>query len=136
MTSTGRIGILVPGTVLLTAAYPVAVYFLIDPGAVRLAGLLLLAVLAARLFVPAARRGEAAALLAVGAVFAIAITFTGSELLARLWPVGVSAVMLAAFALTLARPPSMIERIARATGAELDVAGVRYTRTVTLIWCA
>ncbi len=135
MTLASRTGLLAPGTVLLAAAYPVAVYFLLDRGAVRLAGLLLIAVLAARLFVPAARRGEALALLAVGALFAATLTITGSELMARLWPVAVSAVMLAAFAATLVRPPSMIERIARATGAELDAAGVQYTRTVTVIWC-
>jgi uncharacterized membrane protein len=135
VTSASRTGLLAPGTVLLAAAYPVAVYFLLDRGDVRLAGLLLIAVLVARLFLPASRRGEALALLAVGALFATGLTFTGSELMARLWPVAVSAAMLAAFAATLARPPSMIERIARATGADLDAPGVRYTRTVTVIWC-
>src|SRR5208337_3392697 len=58
-----------------------------------------------------------------------------SEMLARLYPVAVSSVMLAAFALTLVRPPSMVERIARASGAALDIAGVRYTRNVTIVWC-
>jgi len=128
-------GLLAPGTLLLTAVYPLVVYYLLDRGAVRLAGLLLIAVLMARLLIPAARRGAALALLAIGAVFSAGMTYSGSELLARLWPAAVSALMLSAFAATLVRPPSMIERIARATGAELDAVGVRYTRAVTIVWC-
>jgi len=123
------------GSVALLAAYPFGVYFLMGRGNLRIAGLALVAVLAIRLLTPGAPRLQALAALATGTVFAAAIVATNSELLARLYPVGVSATMLAVFGWTLLRPPSMVERIARATGAVLDEAGVRYTRAVTVIWC-
>jgi uncharacterized membrane protein len=123
------------GSLLLTAAYPIAVYVLLDHGAVRLAGLLLAAVLALRVLRFDARRGAALALLLLAGVFAAVVLATGSELIARLYPVGVSATLLAVFGMSLASPPSIIERIARATGTELDAVGVRYTRTLTKVWC-
>ena len=128
--------ILSTGAVVLLAAYPFTVYFLMDRGDIRVAGLVLLAAIAIRLLLPGAPRLQALAALLVGAAFAAAIALTNNETLARLYPVGVSVAMLAAFGLTLLRPPSMIERIARAAGAPLDAAGVRYTRGVTIVWCA
>jgi len=128
--------ILGAGSVVLLAAYPFGVYFLMGRGNVRVAGLALAAVLAIRFLTPGAPRTQALAALAAGTVFAAAIVATNSETLARLYPVGVSATMLTAFGWTLLRPPSMVERIARATGAALDEAGVRYTRAVTVVWCA
>jgi uncharacterized membrane protein len=122
-------------SLLLTAIYPLAVYFLLDRGDVRLAGLALLLVLAMRFLAPGAAQLQVAAALAVGALFAAAIALTNSEILARLYPVAVSFVLLVAFGVTLVRPPSMIERIARATGVALNEPAMRYTRTVTAIWC-
>ena len=54
----------------------------------------------------------------------------------RLYPAFMNAAMLAAFAQTLIRPPSMIERFARLREPALSDAGVRYTRRVTMVWCA
>jgi uncharacterized membrane protein len=136
MRTTAVNSILSAGSVVLLAAYPFAVYALMGRGNVRIAGLALLAVLAIRFLTPGAPRLQTLAALVAGAVFAIAIALSNSETLARLYPVGVSAAMLAAFGVTLLRPPSMIERVARAAGASLDEAGVRYTRTVTIVWCA
>jgi uncharacterized membrane protein len=124
------------GSIALLAAYPFGVYFLMGRGNIRVAGLALVAVLAIRLLTPGAPRVQAFAALVAGGVFAVAIVATNSETLARLYPVAVSATMLAAFGWTLVRPPSMVGRIARATGAVLDAAGVRYTRNVTVVWCA
>jgi uncharacterized membrane protein len=123
------------GSVVLLAAYPFGVYLLMGAGNIRIAGLVLVAVLAVRFLAPGAPRTQAFWALATGALFAGAIVATNSETLARLYPVGVSATMLAAFGLTLLHPPSMVERIARASGAVLDAAGVRYTRAVTIVWC-
>lgn len=128
--------ILGAGSVALLAAYPFGVYFLMGRGNLRVAGLALLAVLAVRFLTPGAPRTQALAALATGTGFAAAIVATNSETLARLYPVGVSATMLAVFGWSLIRPPSIAERIARASGAVLDAAGVRYTRTVTVVWCA
>jgi uncharacterized membrane protein len=47
----------------------------------------------------------------------------------------VSAVLLAVFASSLLRPPTIIERIARLSEPELPPQGVAYTRRVTQVWC-
>ncbi len=70
----------------------------------------------------------AAGLLGVGSAF-------NADLAMRLYPMLMNLAMLIAFALSLARPPSMIERFARILEPDLPEAGVRYTRTVTWIWC-
>jgi uncharacterized membrane protein len=134
--SIGTNRILSAGFVTLVAAYPLAVYFLLRHGSIRMAGLGLLAVVVIRFLMPGAMQIQVLAALATGAVFAAGIALTSSEALARLYPVGVSAVLLAAFAFTLIRPPSMIERLARATGASLNAAAILYTRAWTVIWCA
>jgi uncharacterized membrane protein len=56
--------------------------------------------------------------------------------LAYLYPVAVNAGLLTSFGATLLNPPSMIERIARAMGDELDERGRRYVRRLTMVWCA
>lgn len=121
--------------IVLLAGYPFAVYVLLGRGSIRVVGLALLAALLIRFLAAGAPHRQALAALAAGIVFAVAIAVTNNETLARLYPVGVSTLMLAAFGVTLLRPPSMVERIARASGAELDDAGVRYTRGVTIVWC-
>lgn len=70
----------------------------------------------------------AALLLGVG-------TAIDADLAMRLYPVLMNIAMLSAFGLSLARPPSMIERFARMVEGDLPEAGVRYTRGVTWIWC-
>lgn len=52
-----------------------------------------------------------------------------------LYPVFMSLGALFIFAMTLIKPPSMIERFARITQADLPESGVIWTRKVTLLWC-
>jgi uncharacterized membrane protein len=59
----------------------------------------------------------------------------GSWLPLKLYPVMVSGVLLAVFAATLWRGPTVIERIARLREPHLPPEGVAYTRKVTLAWC-
>lgn len=66
---------------------------------------------------------------------AAATALTNSELLLRLYPAAVNLGMLALFGLSLAFPPSMVERFARLGEPDLPEAGVRYTRRVTQVWC-
>jgi len=42
---------------------------------------------------------------------------------------------LSIFALTLYKPPSMIERFARLVDPDLPESGVQWTRKVTMVWC-
>ncbi len=53
----------------------------------------------------------------------------------RFYPVFMNGAMLAAFAASLFRGQSMIERLARIAEPDLPEAGVRYTRKVTFVWC-
>ena len=55
-------------------------------------------------------------------------------LAAQAYPPLVSLSLAAAFAWSLAFPPSAIERLARLTRPDLPPAGVAYTRTVTKVW--
>lgn len=64
------------------------------------------------------------------------VGFVDPELAARLYPVFMNATMLLAFALTLWKPPSMIERFARIAEPDLDAQGIEYTRKVTWVWMA
>lgn len=74
-------------------------------------------------------------LLVVAAALA-AVAMVDRELSVRLYPAFMNAAMLVSFAHTLWRPPSMIERFARLVEPDLPESGVRYTRTVTLVWVA
>ncbi|HVZ99877.1 MAG TPA: hypothetical protein VG841_06140 [Caulobacterales bacterium] len=74
-------------------------------------------------------------LIAVAAGIALVAIFDRA-LSVRLYPALMNAAMLAAFAQTLWRGPSMIERFARLMEPNLPESGVRYTRIVTWIWVA
>jgi uncharacterized membrane protein len=71
------------------------------------------------------------------AVSLIALTsLFDPDLAIRLYPVFMTATILIVFAVSLFRPPSMIERFARILEPDLPEDGVRYTYRVTQIWCA
>ena len=123
--------------VLLTAAtvaYPLVVYLGFgrwSPAwvAAALAGLLLLRAWSAR---DAMWAVAAAGALLLGA----AAELDGSWVPLKLYPVMVSAVLLAVFAASLWRGPTIVERIARLHEPHLPPQAVAYTRKVTLAWCA
>jgi uncharacterized membrane protein len=116
-------------------------YPLIAVVAIRMVGpapaiAILLALLIVRLLAPVLRGiplSMSIALLPVLAGVAIVAAFN-RELSIRLYPVFMNAAMLAAFAATLLKPPSMAERFARVFEPDLPERGVRYTRSVTMIW--
>jgi uncharacterized membrane protein len=122
--------------VLLTAAtvaYPLVVYLGFgrwNPAwlALALAGLLFLRALGSRDLVWAAA-GVGALLLGAAAGLG------GSWVPLKLYPVMVSAVLLAVFGFSLRHPPTIIERIARLREPQLPPQAVAYTRKVTLAWC-
>lgn len=127
-------------TLLSWLAYPPLIYFglqLLEP---RVLGGLLAALLLLRQRRATAKllsgtaTGEKLLLLGVLALSGTIIV-SNSELLLRAYPAVMSFGMLALFATTLFRPPSMIERFARLSKPDLSLDGVRYTRRVTQVWC-
>lgn len=100
--------------------------------------LLLLACIAGRILLPRAMPVPVAMTggLAGVALAVLAVSSLSPALAALLYPVFMSAIMLVAFAATLWRPPSMIERFARIVEPDLDARGVVYTRRVTMVWIA
>lgn len=121
-------------TVFITLLYPLVIW--LGHGQVEprlLAGILLLAALTR---LPALKIGKMARWWLAGAVFLAGLAVWGNAMLPlKLYPVLVSAVMLAAFGYTLIAPPSMVERIARMQESDLPPAIVGYTRRVTQVWC-
>ena len=76
------------------------------------------------------------AILAGLVALSLSAAILNSETLLRLYPAAASLGMLALFSLSLSRAPSMIERFARLEEPDLPPAGVRYTRDLTVVWCA
>jgi uncharacterized membrane protein len=126
---------------LLVIGYPLLVYLSLSYLDAKVLALVLILLAAARLAcVGQDRRASSmllALLLSLGSVAAIGflVIVSGSPAFLRYYPVCMNAVMLLLFGLSLLRPPSMIERIARIREPNLPDAAVRYTRTVTEVWC-
>ncbi len=119
---------------LLTLAYPVLVYFglghQIEP---RWLALLLVAIALMR---AAFGRERVWLVAAGGALVLAAFSFWGNQATPlKLYPVLVSAALLCVFLLSLAYPPTVIERLARLHEPDLPASGVAYTRRVTQVWC-
>lgn len=117
-------------TWLLTLAYPWLWYY--GGGTQALAGVMA-AVWLLRAFMadkPAIRAAAAA----LTAFFLLAALRNANGSL-TLYPLLVNGAMLAVFAASLIRPPSVIERIARLQHPDLPPEGVRYTCRITQIWC-
>jgi len=121
------------GVSLLYPAFAIVLVHTIGPGT---ALLVLLVVLLARVTLPGLPSVPASLGLALLPVL-VAIAAVGAfdrPLAVRLYPVFMNAAMLSVFAVTLWKPPSMIERFARVLDPDLPESGVRYTRKVTIVW--
>lgn len=118
----------------LLAAYPLAVYWGLAHLSPRVIGMLLLAVLLLRWALGGRTAWQRSALLLAG-VLAVLAWAGDAALPLKLYPVAMNAALLGAFALSLWRPPTVIETIARRREPNLPAAGVAYTRRVTQAWC-
>lgn len=73
--------------------------------------------------------------LGVVALFAVVITESNDARYLFALPALVNAVLLVTFAASLARPPSIVETLARVQVADLSSEEVTYCRSVTRVWC-
>jgi uncharacterized membrane protein len=121
-------------SVLLILLYPLLIWSAHGKVEPRLLAMLLIAIAALRLLTVRVSRnlrwtGVLALLLAAPALYWNAL------LPLKLYPVAISAGMLAVFGYSLFHPPSIIERMARLTDPDLPPFAVAYTRRVTQVWC-
>lgn len=70
-----------------------------------------------------------------GGVFLLVIAaVTGDKTTMLMYPTLINASLMVLFAITLWRPPSLAERLARMRGMDVSPEGVTYTRWVTIVW--
>lgn len=69
-------------------------------------------------------------------ILGFVVIVSNSEFFLLFYPVCMNSLMLTLFFVSLLRPPSIIERIARMQNPKLPRSAIRYTRNVTIIWCA
>jgi uncharacterized membrane protein len=125
---------------LLLLVYPLGVYFGLQYLQPRYIGLLLLLLLAAR-FALARRHlnpDKIRSLLPIiiaSALLCLLILIFNQTSMVRLNPALTNLMLLLLFGYTLLKPPSMIERLARLSTADISAAAIAYTRNVTMVWC-
>jgi uncharacterized membrane protein len=119
-------------------AYPPLVYFglsRLPPGVLVLFGLALIGL---RLL--GTRRTDQQAVAAGSLALALAgaglagLLLLAPALAVLAYPIVISLATAAVFAISLVRPPNVIERIARLREPALSPQGVAYTRRVTIVW--
>lgn len=123
---------------LLTLAYPVIVFLSLSFWDLNTLSVILLFLGSGRILLSpylnqSGRTAHLQGALLIG--LGIVLWYSEAELSARVYPVAVNAGLLCWFGWSLFRPPTVIERIARATDPELPEYAIPYTRKVTLAWC-
>lgn len=114
--------------------YPALVFFMrgtVDPA---LFIVLALAIVAIRLTLGTSDIGSWRAALLVAAAALVVLALLDAGLAVRAYPVLISLAAAGVFAVTLWQPPSLIERLALASGEPWSPALRVYCHNVTLIW--
>lgn len=117
----------------VVVAYPFVLYGLIGRVELPWIAALLAALAIIRALIARSRLWSVIALLTC--VLAGIAALGGQALPLKLYPVLVNVALLTVFGLSLTHPPTAIERLARLTDPNLPPAAVRYTRSVTQVWC-
>lgn len=128
--------------VILVAVYPIVVYFGLAHFDVRTVAAMLFVIGLVRLLI--IRRGvnggmgAKQSLLVIGGLLTVSalVYATNRPDLLRYYPVLVNVAFFTVFFGSLVFPPTVVERIARRQNPNLSPAGIRYTRIVTMVWCA
>lgn len=126
-------------TALAVIGYPFAVYFGLSYWGVTVLAPLLVVLFTARLLLARGKVRQLTWLMKVFAALGLFLTLASWLLKQNHWllyyPVVVNILLLALFGLSLLRPPTLVERLARLTEPDLAPEGVLYTRNVTKVWC-
>lgn len=126
---------------IVVIAYPAIVYFGLDFFGSQAIAFILIAAALARLFLFKRMDSKASGMphgnLLVAALLLVGVSaiLLNSPVLLQYYPVCINVLLLALFANSLVRPPSLIEQIARIKSPDLPTAAIAYTRKVTIVWC-
>jgi uncharacterized membrane protein len=120
---------------LAVLAYPLLIFFFLDEVGAKGLGIGIVALMLLRYSAVVKDNRWLIVLAALVVGFLFYIQPQSSERVLRLYPTFISLSLLAAFAFTLVRPPSMAERLAQLSNVEITPVVKRYTRNVTVIWC-
>ena len=129
----GRPPLAAIAVILASVAYPLVVWLALGHVAPRWIAIGLAGLALARAALTRERFWLAAA--AAVLLLAAAGAWTDGWVPLKLYPVVVNLALLGAFAASLRRGPSAIERLARLREPALPPAAVAYTRRVTQVWC-
>ncbi|SQI44454.1 Predicted membrane protein [Leminorella richardii] len=126
-------------TVIAIIGYPFAVYFGLSYWGSTVLAPLLIVLFTVRLILARGKVRQLTWLMKAFAALGILLALASLLLKQNHWllyyPVAVNVLLLALFGLSLFRPPTLVERLARLTEPDLPPDGVRYTRSVTIAWC-
>lgn len=117
----------------LTISYPLAIWLLGDKVEPRWLALGLVMIGALRLAASGQRLWIGLGLGALALAALTGVLNVGWPL--RWYPVFVNFSLLVLFGVTLRKPPSMAERLARLREPDLPPHAIEYTRKVTIAWC-
>jgi uncharacterized membrane protein len=122
-------------TTMLTALYPLAVYFVINYVEPWKLASILIVLLVIKLAISYSGNLWSRPLLMAGVLYCGFAIWSNSLVSLRFYPALVNGAMLVIFSSSLLSPPSLIERLARLQHPDLPTEGVIYTRRVTQVWC-
>lgn len=126
---------------LVMLLFPAIIYFGLERLGPRGLGLALAAACLARLaFLVKGKALHAGRSLGIGAALAGAVLASGAWVfgdagLLLFYPVLVNGMLFVIFAVSLLKPPTIVERLARLREPDLPEMAVAYTRGVTKLWC-
>lgn len=126
----------------IIVAYPLIVYIGRDRIEARTLAVVLMGLAVMRLLLVkrvggwAERMPQTRLMIAALLVICSVTVFSNSPDFLRYYPVFINIIMFMFFFASLLHPPSVIEKIARLQTPDLPESGVRYTRKVTMVWCA
>ncbi|NQZ09642.1 MAG: septation protein IspZ [Algicola sp.] len=127
---------------LISIAYPAIVFFGLQHFSPSIIASVLLLVILARLMLQSSAGNRSnkkpapwvKASLLMASTLLLCSALLNSTKLIQFYPVVVNLTLLTVFVMSLIRPPSVIETLARMTDPGLPLTGVAYTRKVTIAW--
>lgn len=130
-----RFGLCLNGLLmLLTAGYPLLLWFSLDYLQPRSVALLLAALFVLRYLASGRSAGFMVWLTPAAVLFLLVVSWWNQSDGLLLYPVFVSLLFFSVFTLSLYFPPPIVERLARLEDPGLPAKGVAYTRKVTQVW--